>query len=244
MAKAKHLTFYGTNCGIGNRVEELISIQEYCINNDATCKYIWLNNPGISNRSYRCRMTFDRITICEETTHTSRTGNRNIFMRTPGFIPRYKFTFDVDIPEPYDTIIHIRGGDRLSDLPMDVKYDYSSKNELNDFIEKTISYVNNNADIKNYTVVSDEPALLKYTVNKINKHYCKLSYEYKIGKPWLDYYYLTKASHRVVMCSKLSSYALTAAMLSDLTVDVFFISHMLDRFKAKVHIIDTDKQLR
>ena len=77
MAKAKHLTFYGTNCGIGNRVEELISIQEYCINNDATCKYIWLNNPGISNRSYRCRMTFDRITICEETTHTSKTGNRN-----------------------------------------------------------------------------------------------------------------------------------------------------------------------
>jgi len=238
MDSNNHFIFYGRSDGIGNRVEELIYIQEYCVNTNSTCKYIWRNTS--LRRTYKCLLTFDRITICEENIFKNPDSNNIIMrnLRTAGFIPKYQFKFNINISEPYDTIIHIRGGDRLSDTPKNVKYDYSSNDELHDFIEKTITFVNNNIDIQHYTIVSDEPHLIQYVVKNIRKKFCKLSYGSNISKDWADYYYLTKATKHVIMCSKLSSYSITAALLANLPLEVLFISTKLDRFKAKVHLID------
>jgi hypothetical protein len=238
MNSNNNFIFYGRGDGIGNRVEELIYIQEYCVITNSTCKYIWRNSS--SRRTYKCLLTFDRIIICEENM-LKNPDSHNLFMRslrTPGFIPKYQFKFNINITEPYDTIIHIRGGDRLSDTPLKVKYDYTSNKELQDFIEKTIVFVNNKIDIEYYTIVSDEPHLINYLVKNIRKKFCKVSYEHNISKDWVDYYYLTKATKRVIMCSKLSTYSITAALLANLPLDVLFISTKLDRFKAQVHLID------
>lgn len=35
---------------VGNRIEELINIQEYCVKNDLLCFYVW--NNTIKFRSY------------------------------------------------------------------------------------------------------------------------------------------------------------------------------------------------
>lgn len=242
MDSNNHFVFYGCPGGIGNRVEQLIYIQEYCVNTNSTCEYIWRNK--FLRRTYNCLLTFDRITITTKKLfkNHNRIDERNMFMRgvrTAGFVPKYQFKFNINISEPYDTIIHIRGGDRLSDKAKNVIYDYSSNDELHDFIEKTITFVNNNIDIRRYTIVSDEPHLIKYVVKNIRKKFCKLSYGSNINKDWLDYYYLTKATKRIIMCSKLSTYSLTASMLANLPIEVLFISTKLDRFKAKVHMIDT-----
>ena len=56
--------FNGRPDGIGNRIEELIYIQEYCFDNNLSCFYVW--NNTIKFRSYNPLITFDNITIVND----------------------------------------------------------------------------------------------------------------------------------------------------------------------------------
>jgi len=150
---------------------------------------------------------------------------------------KYNFLFDIHCAEEYDVIVHIRGTDRLRSCG---SCDHSSPQELVDFIEKTIVYINN-CDIDTYTIVTDDIKYGNYMKNKIKKTYVQLSYNYNVSKEWLDYYYLTKAKKNILMCCKFSSYSITASVLSNKELLVFTksLDSNLLRYYAKLKIIDS-----
>lgn len=228
--------FNGRPDGIGNRIEELMYIQEYCIDKNLSCFYVW--NNTIKFRNYNHLITFDNITIVDDKNKINNLviKNNEIFKRTKGNIVKYKFNFNVDIKEDYDVIVHIRATDRLVN---NGKGDFSSESELKRFIERTINYINNNPNIQTYTIVCDDDKYKKYVFNKITKRFINLSYDNNIPKDWLDYYYLTKCNQSILMCCKFSSYSITASILGDKKLLVFpkSLNSNLSRYKANIEII-------
>lgn len=230
-------TFYfnGRADGIGNRIEQLLYIQEYCKKNNLHCVYIW-NNSNF--RNYDCLISFDNITIKHTFTDNEKPYLKdNCFLRSENNIINYKFLFNISRKIDYDVIIHIRGTDRLN--PYIKNYDYSTINDLNDIINNTINYINNDNTIVTYTIVTDDNKYINYMINSINKTYIELDYNYDIDKDWLDFYYLTQPNKYVVMCSQFSSYSICASILGNKQLLVFkeSIKSNLPRYKANIKII-------
>lgn len=228
--------FSGRPDGIGNRIEQLINIQEYCIENNLQCNYGW-NNSNF--RNYLPLISFDNIEIVNAKNSNNIKSSSTIkFNRTKDFRIRYKFDFNIDFNIKYDTIIHVRATDRLnSNIKND---DYSNITELNIFIDKMVNYVNNNTDINTYTIISDDNRYIDNIKNRISKQFITLSYDYNIPNEWLDYYYLTKPKKNIIMCCKFSSYSATAAVLANKPLLCFkqSLESNLSRYKANIQLID------
>lgn len=231
----KNIFYYpGRSDGLGNRIEQLIGIQKYCEINNSKCIYLW-NNGG--HRKYDIFIKFDDIKIVrkftEENIKNSCKGNR---VRNKE--PFVKFNFTFSIPHiDYDTIIHIRATDRISNHVQ--SKDFSTIEDLVILINKTINYINTEKSISNFTIVSDDISLKEYMKNKIHKKYVELSYNFNINKDWLDFYYLTKPKNNVIMCSQFSSYSITASILGNKPLLIFKTSleSNLPRYKADIKII-------
>lgn len=238
--------FHGRSDGIGNRIEEIIYLQEYCFEHDLYCIYVW-NNTAF--RNYPPMITFSRIHIVQKTEPFMKDleikkGNV-VFRRTKGFPVKYDFLFKPDpnrVPE-YDTIIHIRATDRLTNGIGD----FSTEDELkNVFIRNTIHYLNNNPNIQTYTIVCDDESYKENIKSQINKRYVELCYDYdscessiSITRDWMDYYYLTQSKQSIIMCCKFSSFSITASILSNKKLLVFppsFITN-LPRYKADTELL-------
>lgn len=231
--------YHGRSDGIGNRIEELIYIQEYCIENRLWCIYVW-NNSGF--RSYLPLITFSRIIIVrkiEPSMKDLEIMKNNVFQRTKGFLVKYDFLFKPpSMVLEYDTIVHIRGTDRLTDGIGD----FSSYNQLNMFIRNTIHYLNSNSEIQTYTIVSDDEPYKETMKSEIKKKYVELCYDQheSSAKDWLDYYYLTKPKQSIIMCCKFSSFSITASILANKKLLVFSpsLGTNLPRYKANIEIIE------
>lgn len=238
----KKFYFLGRPDGIGNRIEQLINIQEYCVKNNTKCIYIWNNkDSNRKDRIYDINITFENIEIRNSISPEEKEyllNDINPFIRSYEYIVKFNFNFKINNNINYDTIIHIRGTDRLcknSNLN-----DYSTISMLNSYINKTIDYVNNDKSILTYTVVSDDNKYIDNIKPKIKKQYIDLSYNYDIDKNWLDFYYLTKPNKYIIMCSQFSSYSIVASILGNKKILVFknSLKSNLPRYKANISIID------
>lgn len=231
--------FLGRPDGIGNRIEQLINIQEYCEANNMKCIYIWRNS---SFRNYNARIEFENIeirtSIKPEEEKYILNNIKNILQRTFGHKVKYKFNFTIDNHLNYDVIIHIRGTDRI--VLNKKNKDFSTIDMLNSYINKTIEYVNNDESILTYTVVTDDIQYKKLLLYGINKRYVELIYNYKVNNDWLDFYYLTTPQKYIIMCSQFSSYSICASILGDKKIKVFknSLSSNLSRYNANISIID------
>jgi len=227
--------FNGRPDGIGNRIEQLIYIQQYCKENNLQCIYIWNNSYF---RNYKCLISFENITIKDKITEKEKKYLTNdCFLRTPEYIVKYNFLFTIPSPPVYDVIIHIRGTDRLN--PSIKHHDFSNVTELNNIMEKTINYLNNEKTITTYTVVTDDKQYINYMKNKIQKEYIELSYNHDIHNDWIDFYYLTQPKKFILMCCRFSSYSITASILGNKEIRIFkeSIDSALPRYKSNIKII-------
>ena len=234
---SKIFYFLGRPDGIGNRIEQLIYIQEYCKTNNMKCIYIW-NNTQL--RKYSINITFENIEIrfsisCNEKKHILK----NPFKRSFGFIVKYKFNFTINNNIKYDIIIHVRGTDRLTNN--NKHGDFSTIEMLDSYIKKTIDFINNDKSISTYTIVTDDNKYKKELKNKINKQYVDLLYNYDVDKDWLDFYYLTNPQKYIIMCSQFSSYSICASILGNKNIFVFknSLKSNLPRYEANIRFIDT-----
>ena len=228
--------FLGRPDGIGNRIEQLIYIQEYCEKNNKKCVYIW-NNRGF--RKYNNNITFENIEIRNSITNEEQKYlAKKPFLRSLDFRVKYKFNFTLDNSINYDIIIHIRGTDRLVETIKN--NDFSTREMLDSYINKTIDYVNNDKTISTYTIVSDNIKYINKVKSKINKKFIELEYNYDVSKDWLDYYYLTKPREYIIMCSQFSSFSVTASILANKKLLVFrnSLKSALPRYKANIFVID------
>jgi len=231
--------YSGRPDGIGNRIEQLIRIQEYCTENKLQCNYIWNNSY---RRTYSPLISFDNIEIVNAEDLKKSTKailiKRIINARNADFRPRYKFDFNINSDIEYDTIIHVRATDRLTSFQK--HGDFSIVNELDMFIDRMINYVNNDSEINTYTVISDDEKYIDIIKNRISKTFVALSYDYDTPNEWLDYYYLTKTKKNIIMCCKFSSYSITASILANKTLLCFkqSLESSLPRYKANIQLID------
>lgn len=233
---SKTFYFIGRPDGIGNRVEELIKIQEYCEVHNMKCIYIWRNT---SFRNYSVSITFENIEIRSTITPEEQTrALRNVMQRTFGHKVKYNFTFQVDNDLNYDIIIHLRATDRITFT--DKHKDFSTIEMFNSFINKTIEYVNNDNSVSTYTIVTDDIRYKEKVKKNINKEYVELLYNSNVHKDWLDFYYLTKPNKYVVMCCQFSSYSICASILGDKKLMIFknSLKSNLPVYKADISIID------
>ena len=232
----KEFYFLGRPDGIGNRIEQLIYIQEYCEKNNMKCIYIW-NNTGF--RNYDVNITFENIEIRYSiSSKEQKKILKNPFIRSFGYIIKFKFNFTINNNINYDIVIHIRGTDRLQNNP--TNNDFSSITMLDSYINKTIDYVNNDNSISTFTIVSDDNKYINKVKSKIKKQFVELLYNYDINKDWLDFYYLTKPEKYIIMCSQFSSYSICASILGNKKILVFnnSLKSNLPRYKANISIID------
>ena len=220
--------------GIGNRIEQLIHIESYCEKNNKRCVYIWNNTHY---RNYPIYIQFKHIdiqlmlerkdahlpTLQYNTIYT----NNNIYNAL-----NHRFPFNIET-EAYDTAIHIRGGDRLQLTPL--SGDYSTKQELDMCIEKTIAYVNQNEEIKKCILLCENKAYIETIKKYIKKDIYTPPINTRYGD-WADFYYMTKASKNIIMCCKFSSFSICASILSNTNLITFFDPHesSLYRYNAKV----------
>ena len=233
----KEFYFLGRPDGIGNRIEQLICIQEYCIKNNMKCIYVW-NNKGY--RKYDINITFENIEIRYSISSTEKKKLLKFpFIRSFGYIVKFKFNFTINNNINYDIVIHIRGTDRLQKKP--THNDFSTTAMLDSYINKTIDYVNNDKSISTFTIVSDDNKYINKVKTKIKKQFVDLSYNYDINKDWLDFYYLTNPEKYIIMCSQFSSYSICASILGNKKLLVFknSLKSNLSRYKANTCIIDS-----
>ena len=227
--------FLGRPDGLGNRVEELIKIQEYCERHGRKCIYIWQNT---SFRNYSISIEFEHIEIRTSISAEERKLlSKNEFQRTFNYNVKYNFNFSVDNDLKYDTIVHIRATDRVV---QNNHKDFSTVEMLDSFIDKTIQYINNDDTISTYTIVTDDSRLKERLLVGVNKKYVDLLYNCDVEKDWLDFYYLTKPQKYVIMCSQFSSYSICASILGNKKLMVFrnSLKSNLPRYKANLGFID------
>ena len=228
--------FTGRPDGLGNRIEELIRIQEYCESHDKKCIYIWQNT---SFRNYSVCIELEHIEIQTSISVEERKLlSKNEFSRTFNYNVNYNFNFSVDNDLKYDTIIHIRATDRI--VQNNNHKDFLTVGMLDSFINKTIKYINNDDTISTYTIVTDDNRLKERMVSEIDKEYVDLLYNCDVEKDWLDFYYLTKPQKYVIMCSQFSSYSICASILGNKKLMVFrdSLKSNLPRYKANLGFID------
>lgn len=235
----KDFCFMGRPDGLGNRLEELIRIQEYCIKNNIKCIYVWPKG-STGNRSYDINIAFENIEIRSSITNEEKQHLfKGPFIRSAEYVVKFKFNFKIDKIIKYDTIIHVRGKDRLS-AAYGGQGDFSTPEMLDKFIKKTIDFVNNDNSVSTYTIVSDDNQYIDKLKTNINKEFVDLNYDYDVNKNWLDFYYLTKPEKYILMCCKFSSYSITASILGNKELFVFknSLKSNLPRYKAKINLID------
>ena len=220
--------------GIGNRIEQLINIESYCEKHNTRCVYIWNNTRY---RNYPIYIQFKHIDIqlmLEQKDMNLPTLQYNtMYTKNPIYNTlNHRFLFNIET-EAYDTAIHIRGGDRLQLTP--ICGDYSTKQELDMCIEKTITYVNQNDEIKRCIILCENKTYIESMKKYIKKDIYIPPINTQYGD-WVDFYYMTKASKNIIMCCKFSSFSICASLLSNTNLITFFNSDEsnLERYNAKV----------
>ena len=90
------INFNGRQDGLGNRIEQLINIEAYCILNDVSSNYYW-NNDNVPCRSYDIKLKCNNIIIQDKHIYEncdnkliSNISDKNIMRRAADNIKYYE----------------------------------------------------------------------------------------------------------------------------------------------------------
>ena len=221
------LKFYGNPAGLGNRYEELARLSKFAEYENLYVDYYWNNSLKFK---YKNIFTDKNITIKEiidlKTWPTNNFESsrhwREYISSQP--ISNYE-NVSLDITNPkigLDYIgIHIRGTDRIVSGE-NIPFGFQSSEDLEKCIEFTQKYL---LEIKNslpIAVFSEDDDLKKRVENNLNNHEIILLPKIEnISDTYQDLYHLSNANE-IIMCSKFSTYALSAASLGNGKIIHFF----------------------
>ena len=238
--------FYGRPDGLGNRVEELIRLSSFAVENNLKIKYYWNNS---SNLKYPYRFVTKNIEV-EEISNLTKWPTKNFessnlwrkYISQYNYVYKNQINFNFNLPSLEDEYIgvHIRGTDRLiSTHRVDgLKYDgFADSQILESCIEKTVDYLGSSSNNKPLAIFGDD---ILY-VNKIKerlKDYeqLKISYEGNIENEYIDFYHLTN-SNKVIMSSIFSTFAITSAILGKIPLVTFFDDRQTTLHKFSANLI-------
>ena len=207
------LKFNGRPDGLGNRIEELINLECYCIQNDISCNYYWNNKYDF--RSYNILLNCKNILIQDTNFHNNQNLKLNfgIYNNNQMINAAKNISYCKNINTDLSYIsIHIRTTDKLNNRGKD-EFTYAFFIEK---LQKTITYLNSFTEEMYIFVASDDTKYKKYLLDNLNKNYYT-------ADPFLntidddiykDYFSLVH-SKKIIMVPKFSSFAASASLLGN-----------------------------
>lgn len=236
--------FNGRDDGLGNRLEELIKLQNFCQEYGHKVLYRW-NNDG--KFKYPIIFSCKDINIIEAEKRFGKNSfdqtnlwrlyvsqGRGVFNSDNiGFnLPNQKNTQSIDLG------VHIRAKDRvISDID-EIKsfYGFSTSKELEDIIEKSINFVTKNYEGNTIFVCSDDLDIKQDFIKSIEKYVdvFQPKYDQSIGFDINDFYTLSNCN-KILMGSKYSTFAITASLISGKKLIGFN-----DEFKTDLYRFNTN----
>jgi hypothetical protein len=207
------LVYVGRADGIGNRVEEILYLIEYSLQENVEVTYIW-NNPyrGRNDRCYSLCFSSSCITIHNSSDERpSKLINFINYKPSNKALSMFSFTYKYELMVPFYYAVHIRTTDRLS-----------SKEKLHESINQILKRIKNKVNIPTpLYICSDNYKWKQLIENLLNEKYTiiqnPLKSEDEIPNDTYDFYALTYADcvYSITQYNEFSSYATTACMLSN-----------------------------
>lgn len=233
--------FNGRPDGIGNRVEELILLEAFCNREKIKINYIW--NNKWQYRSYEIWLTGNSCNIIKEANpkipfkwssdaesnflHQQNFSETEILNAAKNIKSIYPVTFKNNI-KPIG--IHVRGTDRIGRDHEHFMKDYK---EFNLYISKTIAFINNSKP-KYIFVCADDERYKKIFQKNISKkiEFINPVVDQNLPSDYRDFFALS-ACESIIMCSKFSTFAITASMIANIPLISFHKNESIsNRYKA------------
>ena len=233
------LIFYGRPDGLGNRYEELVLLSNFAVSNNVFIKYYW-NNTG--NWKYVCRIKAKNIEIIEvdsvepwPTKNFESTRYWREYISTRNIYHNKNVKLDFKLPEVEKKYISIltRGSDRVLKRTENIPPGFQSEQDLEKSIQLAKQYLVINEKVLPISIHSEDEKLKNY-VSEILTDFEQISLPKfdNLEKAYQDLLGLIN-SEEIILCSKFSSFALTAAMISNKKVIKFhqYTDPLLQRWK-------------
>ena len=221
------LKFYGNPAGLGNRYEELARLSKFAEYENLYVDYYWNNSFKFK---YKNIFTAKNIAIKEimdlktwPTNNFESSRHWREYISSQPISNNENVSLDITNPKiELDYIgIHIRGTDRIVSGE-NIPFGFQSSEDLEKCIELTQKYL---LEIKNslpIAVFSEDNNLKKRVENNLNNYeVISLPKIDNLSDTYQDLYHLSKAKE-IIMCSKFSTYALSAASLGNGKIIHFF----------------------
>ena len=233
----KNLNILGRPDGLGNRIEEIIIADAYAVKKNNNINYIW--NNKFSHRNYPIRIKAKNINLLKDYNENYTIKNLDEFeinLLTKedilGSAKNIKPTFNINFAETIKPIgIHIRGTDRINDNghPHFMK----NNDEFISYLSKTIDLINARSP-KYVFVCADHTGVREIFIKNLRKEINIVTpvIDANIENEYIDFFSLSMCKE-IYMCSKFSSFAITASMIGNIPVIVFNKdSRVVERYKA------------
>jgi len=231
--------YNGRPDGIGNRLEELLHVEYYCISNNIRCCYYWDN---FANDKRRYPILFECVNISiqdkiqypgDMVSSISYIKNRDEMLMAAKNV---KLIWPLETHNIQYTGVHIRTGDRIR-RKVD-HYDFMDISLFNRIFNFTVEEINKERP-EYLFICSDNEKLKRKMASRLHRGIKVIDplitkSEFKV---YDDFYGLSRAD-KIYMCSKFSSYAITSSILSNIPVISFFDENEsnLKRYYANVII--------
>jgi len=237
---SKKIYINGRPDGIGNRLEELLRIEYHCILNKLTCFYYW-DNSGNYNRRYPILFECINVSIQDKDKYPvnmiSEIGWMNSRDQMVIAAKNVKLIWPLEIEKCEYTGVHIRTGDRIRyPIPHSDFMDINLFNRIFNFTVKQI-----NLEKPRYLFIcSDSEKYKNKMISKLDKDITVVDpLISKSGLQVYDDFYALSQANKIYMCSKFSSFAITASILNNIPVVSYFNKNEsnLIRYHADVIVI-------
>lgn len=225
--------------GLGNRIEELIIIEAYCIKYKTKAEYYW--NNVYKHRMYPILLKCTNIHIQDKYNYSVNDSlcineMRNDLVKDELFAGAKNIDFHYTLPyvESY-TAIHIRSTDKL----LNRGRDEFSNEVFEDKFNKTLSIINSQSNLR-LVICSDDPKYKKQFLDSLNEKHTVIDLynDIDIDPVYKDYMKLVNAKS-IYMVPKFSSYAATASILGNNILYSHFNEEdtALYRYKCNIQLI-------
>lgn len=219
--------FYGNPAGLGNRYEELARLSKFAEYENLYVDYFWNNSFKFK---YKNIFTAKNIAIKEinnlktwPTNNFESSRHWREYISSQPISNNENVLLDITNPKIEQNYIgiHIRGTDRIA-LGDNIPFGFQSYEDLEKCIELTQKYLQMLKNPLPLAIFSEDNDLKKrIEKNLTNYEIISLPKIDNLSDTYQDLYYLSK-SKEIIMCSKFSTYALTAASIGNGKIVHFF----------------------
>ena len=221
------INFYGCPAGLGNRFEELKLLSSYAIKNNIHITYYWNNSSEIKLRPVFSSKNLNIIEINNLKSWPTKNFESSRHWRE--YISKDNIYYDenvklnINFPEINKKYIgiHIRGTDRIVS-GTNYHSSFQTLEDLEYCINETKrSLINTELNLP-IVIFSEDINLKKRLLNDFcDFNVIELPRIDNIEKVYEDFYYLSLAK-KIILCSKFSTFSLSAAMLNNAEVVKFY----------------------